>query len=214
MKKIFQLSIIKTIYFNLMYFGVGGAVRPRVYVARNVKLRKCNGTVSVEHGDHAFIGFQCSGIVDLKTERAIWENNGDVVFKDNVVLGSGTKISCAKNAKMFLGENSTIIANSSLVARKQIQIGREALISWDCLIMDSDFHSIYREDGMKINEDRSITVGENVWIGCRTTILKGAIIPNKCIIGACSLITRRLDVENAVYTGYGCLRKENIIWNH
>ena len=42
-----------------------------------------------------------------------------------------------------------------------------------------------------MNKSREIVVGDKVWIGCRATILKGAIIPSNTVIGACSLISGR-----------------------
>ena len=55
----------------------------------------------------------------------------------------------------------------------------------------SDTHSIFDENGNLMNKSREIVVGDKVWIGCRATILKGAIIPSNTVIGACSLISGR-----------------------
>lgn len=33
-------------------------------------------------------------------------------------------------------------------------------------------------DGQRANEDADIRIDNNVWIGCRTTILKGVHIPS------------------------------------
>jgi len=35
-----------------------------------------------------------------------------------------------------------------------------------------------------------IVIGNDVWIGGRVTLLRGAVVPDGCIIGACSLVTR------------------------
>jgi len=71
--------------------------------------------------------------------------------------------------------------------------------------MDTDFHCIESNDnpGKTINEDRAILIGDRVWIGCRTTILKGTEIAADSIIAAGSIIAGRLDKNNAIYAGQG-----------
>ena len=71
--------------------------------------------------------------------------------------------------------------------------------------MDTDFHSIESNEtpGKTINEDRAILIGDRVWIGCRTTILKGTEIAADSIIAAGSIIAGRLDKNNAIYAGQG-----------
>lgn len=55
--------------------------------------------------------------------------------------------------------------------------------------MDSDSHKIYSSDNVVRNSDLPVVVGNNVWIGCNVTILKGTIIPNNCVIGANSVLS-------------------------
>ena len=54
--------------------------------------------------------------------------------------------------------------------------------------MDSDSHRIY-DNGSQINADKEIVFGDKIWIGGRSTVLKGAVIPDGCVIGATSCVT-------------------------
>lgn len=45
-----------------------------------------------------------------------------------------------------------------------------------------------------------IVIGENVFIGAGTTVLKGAHIGNNAVIGACSVVTREVP-ENEIWGG-------------
>lgn len=67
--------------------------------------------------------------------------------------------------------------------------------------MDSDTHNIYGENGDIINEPREIIFGDKIWIGCRATILKGSVIPNNCVIGACSLVSGKHFKQNSIIAG-------------
>lgn len=110
------------------------------------------------------------------------------------------------------GENVNISGNTSIICYGNIKIGNDCLVSWDCLMLDTDFHKIY-SDGILTNLDKKITVGNHVWIGARTTILKGTIVPDGSVIGAGSLCSGKLLKENAIYGGNPLkILKQNIRW--
>lgn len=48
---------------------------------------------------------------------------------------------------------------------------------------------------------RKISIGSNVWIGCRTIILAGASIPSNCVIGSGSLVRDSFTQERSLYIG-------------
>lgn len=87
-----------------------------------------------------------------------------------------------------LGDHFAISASSVISFYKHISFGRDIQFSWDCLVMDSDTHYIFNEKGCVINKNKEIVFGDNIWIGYRTTVLKGSLIPNNCVIGANSLV--------------------------
>ena len=54
--------------------------------------------------------------------------------------------------------------------------------------MDSDSHRIY-DNGSQINADKEIVFGDKIWIGCRSKVIKEAVINDGCVIGATSCVT-------------------------
>ncbi|GHV72139.1 hypothetical protein AGMMS49928_28010 [Spirochaetia bacterium] len=79
--------------------------------------------------------------------------------------------------------------------------------------MDTDFHKILDKNNNIINVPQEIIIGNNVWIGCRSLILKGARIKDGSIIGANSTVVNELENENSIYVGNPtkCIRKD-ITW--
>lgn len=69
------------------------------------------------------------------------------------------------------------------------------MISWDVIIMDSDLHAV---DSKKIIH-KPIRIENNVWIGCRSIILKGITIGEGAIIGAGSIVSK--DVPSGAIVG-------------
>ena len=156
------------------------------------------------------IGLNEVGIVDSKYKRAIWQNSGSIIFKGRAEVGVGMRIS--NKGELTIGDNCRFNANSDIICRKKISFGDDCLISWECLIMDGDFHKIYSHEETKpINQDQGITIGNHVWIGSRCTVLKGAAIPDYSVLASCSLVTKALALENCIYASNKII-KENIRW--
>lgn len=207
LRKIFQISLIKTIRMNLHYFGVGGVVRPIIIASRNLMICRLSGTVDAQKTVGSIkIGFGSVAIVDSKYNRSIWDNVGNITFRGSAHFGPGTRISCGGN--LVFGNNIAVNANSDIVCKKEIVFEDDCLISWDCLIMDTDFHEITDGNNNIINCDRPIKIGEHSWIGCRSAVLKGVTIPRGAVVGANSLITKSLSEENGIYRDHECIRHD------
>lgn len=136
--------------------------------------------------------------------------SGMVSIGENVRIGAGAKLSCAEGATLQIGNNSSINVNSQIICMEHIVIGENVMLSWDDLVMDSDFHQI--QEGMIVKPvSRPITIGDNVWIGCRSTILKGCIVPNGCIVAANSTVTKTYQEKNCLIITGG-IAKQNVFW--
>ncbi len=159
------------------------------------------------------IGFGRVGIFDEKISRTIWEVAGQVIFHGSADIGHGSKISVGSSGTLIIGDNFRISAETAIVAFTKIEFGQNCLLSWDTLIMDTDFHKIKNKEGDIINSPKPIIVGDHVWVGCRNLILKGSKIPNNSIIAANSILSKTLLKENCLYGGapIKCL-KEDVSW--
>lgn len=89
------------------------------------------------------------------------------------------------NAEVIIGDRSYLNRRSQIKCQKKVSIGSDCAISWDVSIMDTDYHSI---DGKPKSEE--ICIGNHVWIGCKSTILKGVKIGDGAVIAAGSLVNR------------------------
>ena len=103
---------------------------------------------------------------------------------------------------MIIGDNFAISASSSILCYKKILFGKDIQFSWDCLVMDSDTHSIYDLNSSLVNPSEGIVFEDKIWVGCRCTILKGSHIPSNTVIGACSCVTGQKGMEsNSIIVG-------------
>ena len=214
--KFFKRVNLKSLYFNLKYLPLKDAIKFPFLISKNVFFLETNGTIKIDatiKTGMIQIGYGEVGIFDMERSRSIWQVSGKVTFKGNANIGHGTKISVGENAHLELGDKFTVTAESEIVAQKNIKFGDNVLISWDCLIMDTDFHKIYDRSGEVINSPEPIIIGQKVWIGCRNVILKGSKISEGSIIGANSFLSKDISSQSGIFAGNPIrFIKGNITW--
>lgn len=199
------ISIPKSLWVNLRYLPLNQALKFPICISyKTIFLCKGKIRISSKHVSFAMIriGFHEVPICNKNDETKIQiEKGGSVEFEGSAHIGNGSKMYIAENAKLLLGDNFAISASSAINCYKEIQFGKNIQFSWNCLVMDSDTHFIYDNNGNRINEDKSILFGDKIWIGCNTTILKGTIIPSNCVIGAKSVVVGKNFRNNTIIAG-------------
>jgi acetyltransferase-like isoleucine patch superfamily enzyme len=119
--------------------------------------------------------------------------------------GSRCKIDVANDAVLEIGDFSGI-SNTTISCMNHIIIGNYVKIGGQCIIMDSNFHSLdwkIRKDPIKDKlhtKTAPIVIGNNVFIGARSIICKGVTIGDKSIIAAGSVVTHDVP-PNQVWGG-------------
>ena len=137
-------SIPKTLRFNFHYFPLKTALKLPVVVSHRTFLRELHGKVELpEKIDTAMvkIGFGDVGHYDRKRSRGIWQVSGTVSFGGKASIGHGSKLSV--RGHLSLGADFNMTAESTIVCAKEIRFGRDCLVSWDVLVMDTDEHPLF-----------------------------------------------------------------------
>lgn len=101
-------------------------------------------------------------------------------------------------SKIVIG-NNVGISGSTICAVKSVTIGDNVLIGSGCLITDTDAHPIDWRDRRENRNDKKgvapIVIGNDVFIGARSIILKGVTIGDRSVIGAGSVISRDVPAD-------------------
>ncbi|MEF2866916.1 MAG: acyltransferase [Anaerobutyricum sp.] len=114
--------------------------------------------------------------------------------KKTSLIAEGGEISIGKNVG---------ISNSTIYSRKNIIIEDNVMVGVNCVIYDTDFHSIYIEDQLNENIniiDKPVRIKSGAWIGGHSIILKGVTIGKNSVIGAGSIVTHDIP-DNEVWAG-------------
>jgi acetyltransferase-like isoleucine patch superfamily enzyme len=126
-------------------------------------------------------------------------------FAGNIIGRQQKCIFVVNRGHLKIG-NNVGMSSTAIICHNQITIGDNVRIGGNTVIYDTDFHSLDYRDRINIPEikdtikTKPVHIGENVFIGAHTTILKGTFIGNNSIIGAGSLVSGHIP-ENEIWGG-------------
>jgi len=147
----------------------------------------------------------------------IYINGSNHVLKigKNVAYGKGVLWLEDNNCKISIGDNTTIEDAHIAVTEQDgcIYIGEDCMFSKNIDIRNGDSHSIIDlETRQRINFAKNIIIGNHVWLGSYSQVLKGVKIGENSIVGIRSVITEEV-LPNSIYAGIPArLIKNNITW--
>lgn len=163
-------------------------------------------------------------------------SNNRVVISKKVILRNISIIISGNNNSLFIGEScnlrgaihlrqefssieigaKTTFVGVHLFAMegRKISIGEDCMFSSGVYARTSDEHSIIDlSNKNRVNPAKDISIGNHVWIGEGVTLSKGSSVPDNCIIGARSVVTKELSSANAIYVGCPAIMvRGNVSW--
>jgi len=114
------------------------------------------------------------------------------------------KFAIGQNAVLIIG-NKVGMSNVTIIATKSIFIGNNVLLGGGVTIVDTDFHSLNPLHWFTPNDElhmknASVAIGDNVFIGMDSIILKGVKIGNNVVVAAGSVVTKSIP-DNQIWGG-------------
>ncbi len=117
--------------------------------------------------------------------------NGTIRIGRRTTIWPGVKLTslgatAGKPARLTIGAYSSVGDRTQIHCCEDVAIGDYVLISWDCNILENNFHTT-TDGGIK---SAPIRIADRVWIGCRVIILAGVTIGEGSVVAAGSVVTR------------------------
>ena len=164
-------------------------------------------------------------------------NNIVIIDKDNKIKKS--KI-CAKNdSSFYIGKSKYQISNLNIGSvsstdinviilddlscvsftlkiedHTRIFIGSDCQVSLKVYCWTGDGHAIFDDLGNCINVGKEVIIGNHVWLGFKSTILKNSLIASNSIVGACSLVSGKFNKQGVALAGVPAkIVRSNISWD-
>ncbi|EGF59392.1 acyltransferase [Bacteroides fluxus] len=178
---------LKTFYLNFKLLPINQAIHFPFVVVGKVHLRSLIGKVEFQCPvcfGTVIIGKDVDNMPISYMPAQIFLQ-GKLVVKGTCIINQSASVVVWPQAVMELGEGVLICSGVLLKAVHHVTVGKYAMISSGCFIMDSNIHCIRdTETGVVSNPTQSIQIGDYCWLSMNTSILGGGELPN------CSITTR------------------------
>nr|WP_308668980.1 acyltransferase [uncultured Agathobacter sp.] len=131
-------------------------------------------------------------------------NNAHFSFSDKGKISIGKRnglrrhceISVSKSGKITIGDD-TFFNNGCIVAcHQEITIGSNTRFGPNVIIYDHDYD--FRNPNLKMRKNHissSVVIGNNVWVGGNSVILRGTEIGDNCVIAAGSVVKGKIEAN-------------------
>ena len=187
-----DFSLLKTLYINFRSLPFKQAIKLPIYIYGNVKLDSLYGDIEIlgeiKRG-MIRIGLPMKGAI-IDTRIAHFLNNGKIVFKGKVDFSNGATINNRGGNLIF--ENNVLIGeNVRIICLYHIEIKEGARIAHESQIIDTNFHFILDNSTLMAHSPKGhIIIGKYCWVGNRTSVQKGTVLPDYTIVGSNSLLNK------------------------
>ena len=160
-------------------------------------------------------GLPWSYIQSIGLPQIVIKSGGSIIVKDKLYMtnkASEATLGINRKCKLLIYKNALLeiegplsMSNTTIVVTKHIKIGHNVMIGGGCFIVDSDFHSMdYNHWGTPDDEifmkRQDVIIGNNVFIGMNSIILKGVSIGDGAIIAAGAVVSKSIPA-NEIWGG-------------
>lgn len=150
-----------------------------------------------------------------------------ITVGDHTIIYEDARIEAYGQGRVLIG-SSAILGDIRITSRHRVTIGDRFLSAWNVFVQDYDSHPVSaakrklqvqsmvssfrpRFDGAEVPKEGELTgwdfpgeeivIGNDVWIGAGSVILKGARIGDGCIVAAGSVVTKGTYPANSLIGG-------------
>lgn len=176
-----------------------------VKVNTRIQIRGKNNQVILEKG----CGLRNSLI------KVAGNNNIVVIHKGAFIYGAELWIE-DNNCRIEIGDNAYIGHHSHLACTEdgsQLVVGSDGMMSSYVQVRTGDSHSILDLDGNRINPAESVKIGNHVWLGEGSKVLKGVTLGDHVVVSTGAIVTKSFG-SNVLLGGIPAkVLKEKITWD-
>lgn len=185
-----KINILKSVYFNFKVLPYKQAVKLPFHFYGKTDLDDISGEFVILNSKLYFgmISFGGKHEIAVKSNKPnrIY-NKGKIVFNGSGKFGMGNNVVVLENGILTIGYNFAIGSETKIICFRNISLGNNILVSWECQFFDSDFHFIKLKDNLIKDNCGELIIEDNVWVGSKVTLLKNTYLSKSSIIGSNSV---------------------------
>lgn len=171
-------------------------------------------TARIKLQSNVILGWRNMKESRLETALCMGENSkiilGGGKNGEQILIGYGSYIQVGKNAELSIG-NTFINREVKIICNENIKIGDGCIIAMGTVIRDNDGgnHQILSPE---YTNAKPVKIGNHVWLGENSMVLKGVTIGDGAVVAASSVVTKDVPPRCLVAGTPAKVIRENIEW--
>jgi acetyltransferase-like isoleucine patch superfamily enzyme len=119
--------------------------------------------------------------------RLILEPGGRLVLADGCTVDVGSTLAVYRNGRLALGRGCFVGHHATLAARYSVELGAGAFLAELVSVRDHD-HEVGLPPSSGRVDVAPVTIGTDVWLGAKVTVLRGARVGDRTVVGANAVV--------------------------
>jgi acetyltransferase-like isoleucine patch superfamily enzyme len=194
-----RFSIIRSLYYSLRFKGM-------IIIGRKSRIITQKGSrIEFTGKGRLIIGIEYYSPIEATIIKL--GENSSLQINGRVSIKKGCLVSLHKNSLLSINDSTFINEGSKLLIYNRCTIGSGCAISFDVVITDSDIHQLG-----EVEPTQTVIIGNDVWIGFRCSIIKGAHLSGGCVVGCNSLVNKFFPERSLIAGSPGKVIRANVSW--
>lgn len=161
-------------------------------------------TSQIELKNQVIVGKLCNVCVKIDSMVRIGEN---------ICIGDSGKIGSYNQGKIIIGANTTFCNNLYMESEQsQIKIGTDCMFSYYIKLNVGSHRLIEKSSDKDVTNRMPILIGNHVWCGMIVTLLPGCEVEDGSVIGASTIVNKRIPTNSTCAGNPLRLLRKDIAW--
>lgn len=210
-KKLKGVNIIQFIYYNFICKNIKRYGKGYIIPYKGTVISLSDEAQIDLYDGHFFVNFKKPHGSNAEC-YVILRSNSRLTLRDTTFLYYMATIELHENAEITIGSAPVINTGCVILASKRISIGHGVIMARQVFVYDSDHHPIFDSAGTVINEAQDVVIGNHVWLGLRSTVLKGSHIGDGAVVAAGAIVVGGNIKGGSMACGIPAKERSSIIW--
>lgn len=195
LQRLLSVSVLKFIYYNFLRKNIVRERKCYIIPFRGARI-ELHRTAKIYLNAHLVLNTNKYPRSRAECYLRLRES-AEMHVNGNVSLFYNATIEVHKNGRLNIGSCS-INSGAVIICAYKMTIGNGCLIARHCMISDSDHHQVLNDEGEIANHPREVIIGDNVWLGVKSTVMRGTKIKSGSVVGANSIVMGRVKEKTLV----------------
>jgi acetyltransferase-like isoleucine patch superfamily enzyme len=119
--------------------------------------------------------------------RLILDPGGQLVLADGCAVDDGSTLAVYRGGRLALGAGCFVGHHATLAARDSVEVGAGTFLAELVSVRDHD-HAVGLPPSSGEVEVTPVRIGADAWLGAKVTVLRGARVGARTVVGANSVV--------------------------